>query len=332
VLRAGYRELWEGHRLSRPLVLHLLDHLRAREQFLTRGEQITDLALDWLDRLAPHGEPWFLFLNYVDPHIPYRPSREDRERFAPGVDPDMVGDLAQLYGSGRLPLTPEVVAAMRGLYDGEVAGVDRALGRLLDELAQRGYDGSNLLLVVTADHGEALGEHGLIGHLRGLPDTVLHVPLFLSGPGVKPGTVTTPVQTVQLRATLRALLGLPPLTAIAPPLPPWGQAPALIVSEHPEPRWYFDELRSWNAHFDATPLNGNWVAVERDGVKAVFDDRGRGRTYRLADDPDENDPRPLAEAAPLVQAYLAWHQREWGVAPTPSAAKRDALESMGYVR
>ncbi len=84
--------------------------------------------------------------------------------------------------------------------------------------------------------------------------------------------------------------------------------------------------------FDPGPWAGNWVAVERDGVKAVFDERGRGRTYRLADDPEENNPRPLAEGAPLVQAYAAWHQRGWAIARAPSADERHALESLGYVR
>ena len=330
-LRAGYRRLWQADRLTRPLPLQLFDRLRGYKEFVTRGDQITDLALDWLDRLAPRDKPWFLFLNYVDPHSPYRPPRREHDQFAPGIDPDAIEDLTQHYGSGQRQLTPAVTVAMRALYDGDVAAMDHALSRLLDELGRRGYDASNLLVVVTADHGEALGEHGLVGHVRGLPDTVLHVPLLLNGPGVSPGEVTTPVQTVQLRATVRALLGLPPLPSIASALPPWGEAPPLLITEHPEPRWYLDELSSFNAGFDPTPWAGNWVAVERDGVKVVFDDRGRGRTYRLTADPEENDPRPLAEGASLTRAYAAWHQREWNTARAPSAENRRALESMGYV-
>lgn len=328
---AGFRAVWRADRLSRPLLIQFADHLRRDEEFLTRGQQITSLALDWLDRLAPRGKPWFLFLNYADPHIPYRPPDREREEFAPGIDPEMVGNLTQLYASGRLSLTPPVVSAMRALYDGEVAAMDHAFGRLLHQLAKRGYDARNLLVVVTADHGEALGEHDLVGHLRGLPDTVLHVPLLISGPGVTPGEVTTPVQTVQIRATVRALLGLPPLPTIASALPPWGHPPEYLITEHPEPGWYFEELQGWNEKCDPSPWRGNWVSVERDGEKVVFDDRGRGRTYRLLQDPDENDPRPLAEGAALEQAYAAWHQAEWATARAPSAAKRRVLESMGYV-
>jgi arylsulfatase A-like enzyme len=327
----GFRAVWRGDRLSRPLLVQLLDHLRRDEEFLTRGQQITDLALDWLDRLAPRGKPWFLFLNYADPHAPYRPPRREHDRFAPGVDPQAVAGLTQLYSSGRVALTPAAVSAMRALYDGEIAAMDRALGRLLAELGRRGYDASNLAVIVTADHGESLGEHGLVGHLRGVPDTVLHVPLLVSGPGVTPGEVTTPVQTVQVRATTRALLGLPPLAGIAPALPPWGHAPEYIIAEHPEPRWYFDELRTWNAACDPSPWLGNWVAVERDGVKVVFDDQGRGSTYDLRRDPEENDPQPLVEGDALAQAYEDWHGGEWATARAIPAGKRRVLKSMGYV-
>ena len=330
-LRSGYRALWRGDRLTRPLLFQLFEGLSWHEGVLPRGDQITDLALDWLDRLAPRGKPWFLFLNYADPHVPYRPPQRELDEFAPGVDPDRATNLARLSWSGRRPLTPDVTVSMRALYDAEIAAMDRAVGRLFDELARRGYDDRHLLVVVTADHGEALGEHGLVGHLHGLPDTVLHVPLFVAGPGVTPGEVTTPVQTVQLRATVRALLGLDPLATIAPALPPWGEAPPLLITEHPEPRWYFDELRASIAGFDPAPWASNWVAVERDGVKVVFDDRGQGRTYRLASDPGENAPLPLAEGAPLAQAYAAWHQREWNVARAPSAETRRALESVGYL-
>jgi hypothetical protein len=330
-LRAGYRALWQGDRLTRPIVLHLLDRLRSRKEFMTRADRVTDLALDWLDRLAPRGQPWFLFLNYIDPHIPYDPPRRERDEFAPGVRA-LLEELTQPYATGRRPLTPEVVSAMRELYDGEIAAMDRALGRLLGELERRGYDTSNLLLIISADHGEALGEHGLVGHMRGLPDVVLHVPLLLSGPGVSSGEVGAPVQTVQLRATVRACLGLAPLSGIAPALPPWGKAPALIITEHPEPGWYLEELHSWNPAFDITPWAGNWVAAERDGTKVVFDDRGRGVTFQLRDDPDENRPQPLTDGTPLTEAYAAWRRNGWDAVRSPSPEVRRALESMGYLR
>ena len=331
-LASGFEKMWEGTRLARSLPLQIADELHGYHAFMTSGQQVTDLALDWLDRLAPRGRPWLLFLNYVDPHEPYRPPPHEYDVFARGADADAVARVTRHCAVGTAALTPAITADMRALYDAEIAAMDSALGRLLAELARRGYGSENLLIIVTADHGEALGEHGIVGHLRGLPDTVLHVPLLVSGPGITAGEIVTPVQTVQLRATLRALLGLPPLPAIAPALPPWGEPPTFLVTEHPEPRWYFGELRSCDVPPDVTRWTGNWVAVERDGVKVVFDDAGAGATYRLDVDPDENDARPLGEGAPLMRAYAAWPRHDWTIAGPVSVDQRAALKSIGYLR
>src|SRR5262249_60867507 len=116
---------------------------------------------------------------------------------------------------------------------------------------------------------------GWLGLRLGLPAALPPVPFLSSGPGVPAGEVATPVQTVQLRATVRALLGLETLPDIAPPLPPWGPAPSLLISQRSEMQWYFDWLHDVKADADVDPWSGDWVAVERDGLKVVFDNRGR---------------------------------------------------------
>jgi arylsulfatase A-like enzyme len=333
VLRTGFDSSWDVLRLIEPYPLRVVDHLRDRWGYRGPGMRVTTLALDWVDRLSPRRRPWFLFVNFMDPHAPYTPPRRERLAFAPNVDPNSVADDPRLYNSGRLPLTPEARAAVRDLYDGEIAAMDRAFGYLVAGLRKRGYDATNLLLIVTADHGESLGEHGFIGHLLGMSDDLLHVPLLISGPSVRAGVVDRPVQTVQLRATIRALLGLEPRSDIAPALPPWGVFPTLLISERPEPRWYWEELYEMRSDVDLDAWRGNWVAVERDGVKVIFDDRGRGATYDLRTDPGERDPRPLREGAPLVQAYQEWLQTaRAGRPPGPSDRTQRALKSLGYSR
>jgi arylsulfatase A-like enzyme len=333
-LRTGFAESWDVLQLTQPLLLKIADHLRGHWGYRGPGFRVTELALDWLDRIAPHGQPWFLFVNYMDPHAPYTPPARERREFAPEVPRGAVADDPRYYNTGTTPLTPQAIAAMRALYDGEVHAMDRALGRLLDELAARGFDASNLLIVILADHGETLGEHGMAGHLLGMWETLLHVPLLIEGLGVEPGRVEVPVQPVQLRATIRVLLGLPPLPSIAGPLPPWGAAPDLLVSQRHEMAWYFDELREVRDDFDAGPWRGDWVAVERDGRKVIFDEVDkRGAAYDLRADPEEAHPQLLPPGDPLLAAY-----REWLVARAPIrsgepvAGTRERLHALGYIR
>jgi arylsulfatase A-like enzyme len=159
------------------------------------------LALAWLDR-APAGRPVFVFVNYMEPHQPW---------LAPPPHDRWVSELPQarslatkdLYTHEVKNFTPEEVAFIQANYDGQVAAMDEALGELLAELKARGrYDRS--LIIVTADHGELLGEHGSVGHMgRMLYEPLLHVPMVVKfpGPDHPRGRIDTPVQTLDVTPT-----------------------------------------------------------------------------------------------------------------------------------
>jgi arylsulfatase A-like enzyme len=93
-------------------------------------------------------------------------------------------------------------------YDGEIRYMDAQLGRLLDAL--REWD-VNPFFVITADHGEALGDHGYyFAHGQGLTEDQIRVPLILHGPGVRAGTrVGAPVQHIDIAPTILARAGVP---------------------------------------------------------------------------------------------------------------------------
>jgi len=333
-LVVGFGAMWDEWRLTRSMPETVLYRLTDWSQEQTHGDRITALALDWVDRLVSAGQPWLLFLNYMDPHAPYSPPERERQLFSSEEGITSIDD-PRAYNAGALPLTAAVRTAISDLYDGELATMDRAVGHLLQQLSRRGYDvDTNLFLIIAGDHGESLGEQGVLGHQLGLPDTVLHVPLLIAGPGVQPAVVDPPVQTVQIRATVRALLGLTDSTTdVAPALPPWGTAPAMLISQHPFPRWYHDELRTWNPHFDSSPWLGDWVAVERDGLKVVFNDRGSGSQYDLRADPHERDPKPVSEGAELVQTYRALPIASMSRRPAVlSEQARSAMRQLGYIQ
>ena len=143
------------------------------------GAEVIDAFLDWESQRG--GRPFFAFLNLMDPHLVTTAADEDRRRYPH----DHRGE-------------PDYVAAMRYL-DGE-------LDRLLATLETRGAL-ERTVVIITADHGELLGEHGLEGHAQSAYKDVLHVPLFLRFPARAPG-LTRIARAVSLRDLAATILDL----------------------------------------------------------------------------------------------------------------------------
>lgn len=131
---------------------------RAVADVVRPGTEITDAFLAWQGRNA--SRPFFAFLNYFDAHGPYRAPPAYRTRFA---------------------AAPKAIDR----YDAAIAFLDDEVGRLLDTLAGRGAL-DNTIVVVTADHGELFGEHGLDGHSNSLYLPLLEVPLVMRYPRALP--------------------------------------------------------------------------------------------------------------------------------------------------
>src|SRR5256885_1985399 len=162
----------------------------------------------------------------MDPHDPYDPPEPFRDRFAPGVDPEMgfvrySREVGRSISSGRfvrdtLPkMSAEDIAKIVALYDGEIAYLDDQIGRLVSTLKARGiYD--RTLLIVTADHGELFGEHGLANHMKALSEEEIHVPLIMRYPAALPRgkRVNTPVELSDILPTVLELAGVAPGTPL----------------------------------------------------------------------------------------------------------------------
>jgi hypothetical protein len=177
--------------------------------------EVTDLALDWLDR--DDGEPFFLFVHYFDPHLPYRPPAPYDTLFGRGGGTSIGSsfDIKPLL-EDEISLQERLDAFTRGdwnsiisLYDGEIAFTDMAIGRLLSGLEDRGL-GHNTLVVMLSDHGEEFYEHGGLGHGHTLFNEVIRVPLILSLPGQLPEgrRVSGQVRMVDVLPTVLDVLGM----------------------------------------------------------------------------------------------------------------------------
>jgi arylsulfatase A-like enzyme len=289
------------------------------------GEKVIASALDKL-----HGSldrPTFLFLGTVDTHGPWIARHPWLERYDPGPYHGPFQEFGTAFdlgitnksmGCGKTP-PPRDVQRLRAIYDSDVSYQDARLGDFVAQLEKWGiYD--QTLLIVTADHGEEMFEHGRCGHGGALVETLVHVPLLVHYPARFPGgaVVEEGAEGVDLVPTILDAVGLPP---------PW-QAQGAELRE-----LAFGVGRGWvrpsyASFFEMghTMRLGSWKAtVGYQGALALYD---------LASDPWEDtdvaalhpvERRFLTDALGLFLAErTVWKKREWGVVSDMTA--RAALE------
>ncbi len=227
-------------------------------------------------------EPWsrgpnplFVFANYGDAHGPYAPPPPFRGRFAPADRHEPAEHLS-------LALSPERRSVLQARYDEELCYLDHELGKLLGELEALGLLERSWVFV-TADHGEAFGEHGVLEHGTTVFDEVVHIPLIVFPPAgqvlpVDPG----PVSLVDVAATIAAIGGseLPgPGRDLRAPRS--GDVPAAI-------EFYGDPSKAalqgeLARHPARSVVLGRWKLIELDDSIALYDlDNDEGEHVNLA--------------------------------------------------
>jgi arylsulfatase A-like enzyme len=266
--------------------------IKGKSLWETTGEieQTFDAGLEWLERHPD--ERFFLFLHTYQVHTPYLPPAAYdlfKTREKDGV---------------QVPIDLSTPGAIRDLhlYAGEVRYTDAVLERLFRRL-----DALDLLdetiVVVTSDHGDEFGEHGLIGHAKTVYDEVLHVPLVIFAPRLVPAgkRVDVPVSLVDLAPTLLDLTRLP----IPSGLHGQSLVPLLRGEPFPRMRVLYAEAPKWG------PRTGHRVAARTAGFKWIgsADPEVAMQVFDLTTDPGEqhplDDPMALAPGAAFEAAYRA---------------------------
>ena len=184
----------------------------ARHRNYARATEINERSLDWLDSLEGSGpeERFFLWNHYMDVHGPYEPPTGYRE-FVSKYPGDR--EVQKLY-KRAIDRPDSVTEAERRLlidcYDAEIRYTDHHIGAFLDALDDRGLL-DETLVILTADHGDAFGEHGYYEHPRYLHEELLRVPLLVGGSGVSTvggGVYEEPVSTLDVVPTLLDAVGV----------------------------------------------------------------------------------------------------------------------------
>jgi arylsulfatase A-like enzyme len=151
-------------------------------------------AAAWAEARAKEGRPFFLFVNDMEPHLPYTPPAEDEARFVvAGTPPGDVEAARRFdfpttisYCLRREEIPDGRMELLSSLYDAEIAALDREIGALFDRLRTSGLL-DDTIVIVAGDHGEMLGEQHQTAHGFSLHRAIRHVPLLIRAPGAFTG-------------------------------------------------------------------------------------------------------------------------------------------------
>jgi arylsulfatase A-like enzyme len=241
------------------------------------AEDINRQALPWLRRMREEQRrPYFLYLHYLDPHDPYdNPEVVDgKSAFFPEYAGPLRGtDVHGLY-LGALQMAGEQdLRQLAALYDSEVRYVDRHIGELLASLPEE--EMASTLVVLTADHGEELFDHGGFKHGETLYEELIHVPLIFRWDGRMPAgrRLGGTVRLLDLMPTLLAAGGAASQTT---PAEPEGLRPREGIDLLPAlAGGVLPELEAFARHFAGGPLRLARVAAGRKEI--LFDRHGEVR-------------------------------------------------------
>lgn len=276
-----------GARLSRDARLELfLQTSRAR-----LGSELLVEIERWLGQ-SP-SRPRFLFVNFMEAHAPNTPLFPFREAFPMSWGPPEVNSFD--VEAGTHLMTERERQGVRDAYDAELLSLDLHLATLFGRLLEAGVL-RDALVIITADHGEGLGEHGHLAHDTSLFDSEIRVPLIVKFPHqIDAVRVSEGVHLADVLPTVLEALGLPiPPTLSGVPLQrpadrtrfAWLQRSDAYVAGHPAQR----------DHQQAAAFSRTW--------KLIRWGDGSFHLYDLARDPGEKFD--VADQTPeIVEAYRA---------------------------
>jgi arylsulfatase A-like enzyme len=312
---------------------------RTLDRIVNGGEPSEGVVAPWIegafeDQLArtSHEQPFFGLVNLMDAHEPYLvPRGSSVERPPMRSRQDRVGWL-----TGRWHPSSSELVQLRDAYHGRLELLDRRLGRLVGALKRAGrWD--NCLTIVTSDHGQCFGEHGMMFHSQRVDEQLIRIPLLAKFPhGTRAGEVGTGwASLVDITPTVLDAVGLPlPAGSDGRPLPSLidreRDTPVFAVSTGVDPR----HLNALSAERRAQ-LGGTRVAAYFRSWKLVSGPgREKDRLFNLEQDPEEQEDLYGRVGAPAALTHalgtLDAPSELTGLVDGPAAQVEARLASWGY--
>jgi arylsulfatase A-like enzyme len=285
-----------------------------------KAENLNEVTIPELKRLAGEDKPFCLFLRHMDPHSPYLPPRPFERIFYDGdeLDPDnhSLDDMYNFkpfcdYIASWIPpgcTDKEYVIAQ---YDGAIAYMDACIANIFATVASLGIE-EETLVVITSDHGETLHDHQCYYDHHGIYDCTLYVPLAFVWPGKVPAGAqfSDIVQMKDITPTILDLMGI----NIGINYDGRSLTPLFRGEERaPEPEFYITEATWMRKHGWRTP---EWKLIH--ALEPDFHFKPEIELYNMITDPEENNN--VAEQEPEVvqflearmQAHIAKREKETG--------------------
>lgn len=276
----------------------------------------------------PENEPFFMMLHYMDPHADYVPPEPFNTKFTGDYEGNLSGHVQSENIGPDIP--GKAQKHIKALYDGEIAHVDRYIGQVLDHLEALDIR-DQTAVIVTADHGEELLDHGQWGHGRTLYEEVIRVPLIIDWPGDEASghRVSAPVSLLDLPPTV--LNGLD------------KQVPKAMDGRDLSPALQGGEVSEEQTLTASTSLGAPLHAVIRGDKKIIAEITGgssptlrNSEFYDLSKDPEEQEPQASEATQQTLTQLLKGHLKQTSVADKQDQSQklnsghRKRLRSLGY--
>jgi arylsulfatase len=320
--------------LSRGFALYDDQYPWSRTDLKRPGKEVAQAATQWINEQKKTAKPYFAFVHFFDAHFPYTPSAPWDTQYDPDYKGTITGSDADLmpYRDGTKTPSPEDLAHVSALYDGELSELDAIIAPLL-KIANDG----NTLIVITADHGESFGHDYWFNHRDALWDEVINVPLIMSGSNVpSKKSVGALTGLVDVTPTILDVLGMEPLKNVhGTTLRPIWTAPVYMP-----PIFSMTDPNRPSPQMSMRTLGHKLIVKMKDGTVQ----KDGALRYFMPPDPGETDPMAtLPENYPdLAQTYqerLAPVIKQWqGPEPQPrtpehavTPEEQERLKALGYV-
>ncbi|SEP69038.1 sulfatase [Natrinema salaciae] len=347
-LKSLGRELFAGNPIVN--VTNAIYGQFVRNHYDDGAKQTNEWIRSWLTERTTT-DPFFLFVNYLEPHLEYRPPNEFAERFLPsGISYEEAMDVPQDawgYIAGTVEMSDRDLEVLRGLYRAEIAYLDQQIGELR-ELLEEQNEWEDTIFVVTGDHGENIGDHGLMDHQYCLYDTLLHVPLFVhGGPFTGGQEIDDLVQLTDIAPTLLDAAGID-----APAFREQAQGRSFHPDADTEPREYaFAEYMAPQPSMDALEkrvgelpeevrkYDRSLRSIRSTEWKYIRGSDGSEELYHVAEDPGETEnlvdaePEKAAELESELDAWLrSFDHADTGGDVSMRDETKARLEDLGYLQ